>query len=184
MSAHRSAFRTSTRLLHFRRQKRCTSRVQSGLSRQTSTILKLPSFEYREEIEIRAVGQGRRHRHHDLVDRGNPNVLRRLEALGEIGHPRSFRNVHPHGSHPLRKKPAEIAMHVNLDGNHVSSRRSAPTIFSAVIGNEVIRTPVADAIALAIVAGGWMQGGSPTPFAPYGPAAEAHSTRMQSMSGT
>ena len=45
-------------------------------------------------------------------------------------------------------------MHVNLDGDHVSSRRNAPTIFSAVIGNEVIRTPVADAIALAIVAGG------------------------------
>jgi hypothetical protein len=39
-------------------------------------------------------------------------------------------------------------------------------IFSAVMGSERIHTPVAAAIALAMVAGGSMHGGSPTPLAP------------------
>ena len=47
------------------------------------------------------------------------------------------------------------------------SEPSRPSrIFSAVIGRSTMRQPVAAAIALATVAGGWMQGGSPTPLAP------------------
>ena len=46
------------------------------------------------------------------------------------------------------------------------SPRSPSKIFSAVIGSDCTHRPVAAAMALAIVAGGWMQGGSPTPLAP------------------
>jgi hypothetical protein len=48
-----------------------------------------------------------------------------------------------------------------------TSLRSSPSkIFSAVIGSDVIHLPVAAAMAFATVAGGSMQGGSPTPLAP------------------
>jgi hypothetical protein len=49
--------------------------------------------------------------------------------------------------------------------------------FSAVIGASVMRTPVAAATALAMVASDSMRGGSPTALAPSTPASLAHSAR-------
>ena len=50
---------------------------------------------------------------------------------------------------------------------HQDVRSPSPcTIFSAVMGRLVTRSPVAEASALATAAGGSMFGGSPTPLAP------------------
>jgi hypothetical protein len=54
---------------------------------------------------------------------------------------------------------------VDFDPNHTFPLRCFAT-FSAVIGSEFSQKPVAAAMALLIAAGGWMQGGSPTPLAP------------------
>lgn len=53
-----------------------------------------------------------------------------------------------------------------------------------MIGASVMRTPTAAATALATVASGSMQGGSPTPLAPNGPASLASSTRIDWIGGT
>ena len=150
----------------------CSSPVRSRGSSAT--------FEDRKQIERSPVAQLRRHRYDVFADRYQPNLVFRPQSFNDVADTCAVRQIKLHARYAIRQKSPEVSVHVDFDPDHASPALCFFAIFSAVMGNDVIQMPVAAAIAFATVAGGAMQGGSPTPLAPWGQSADGHSTRINS----
>lgn len=100
------------------------------------------------------------------VERGRIHIVLSAHLERKVLHGRVVGHLQDYRTRALRRESAEVAPQGDADLNQSHSFNRASAIFSAVIGSACIRTPAATAMALAIAAGGWMQGGSPTPFAP------------------